>query len=239
VLGKQLAQSTAPSILSNVDTDFEAYSNDEEAIHLLAEAARIHDTTSEAALTGPEIEALRGLADTAEKAALLLWSIDTTTAADIAGDFGAPRLEVVRGEAYSLAIVRARVERHLRRIELALALLERRRGPEREISTRWLVRELCDLYCRETGQPITSNAVVDYSYKCAPQSPAGRFVMASVVALRPVESWRMDPDHLVAPRGPRFFHKGTLERMVHLAMREYVADHAPAGRRRGRPKRVQ
>jgi hypothetical protein len=238
-LCKQLAQSTTPDVVLNMDIGFEAYSNDEEAVHKLAEAASAHVSPSDEALSGPELEVLRGLADAAEKAAMLLRGIDTTSAADIAGDFGMARLEVVWDEESSFAILRARIERHLQRIELALARLERRRGPEAAISLRWLVRRLCDLYHWATGQPVTSSAVVDYSYKSAPQSPAGRFVMACAGALRPPDAWMVEPDHLVAKRRARLLHKGTLERMVHLAMREYVADHAPAGRRRGRPKRVQ
>jgi hypothetical protein len=71
-----------------------------------------------------------------------------------------------------LAVARGLIERLQSRAALALASLERRRGPERCESLRWFVWQLCDLYHRETGRRVTSNAVVECSYKGIAQSAA-------------------------------------------------------------------
>src|SRR5262249_51250687 len=74
-------------------------------------------------------------------------------------------------------------------VGLTLDRLTKRKGPERQVSLSWLVREACDLWTRETGEPVTSSAVRNGDYTGSPESPAGRFVLAVVKALQPCETW--------------------------------------------------
>jgi hypothetical protein len=112
-----------------------------------------------------------------------------------------------------------------------LTRLEQRRGPERCESLRWLVCQLCDLYHRETGRPVTSSAVFDYLYEGAPQSPAGKFVLAAAKASCPPRAGCATPISAVAQR---HVDREWLGRPVYFAMREYVALHRGSKRRRGR-----
>jgi hypothetical protein len=234
-LGDRLAESAPPNILLNMDIDdFEAYSNDGDAVWLVAEAAAPDGSM----LKGNVAGLMANVANAAEEAAVLFSALDTTTAGELVDGLELSRLEVVRDEEANFAMVHARIRRLGWRVERALARLERRRGPEPAISLKWLVWNLCDLYQRETGKPVTSSAVVDYTYTGMPQSSAGRFVLACVEALRPSEVWVEERDHLVAQNRVRNLDKYTLRRGVYFAMRGYVANQ-PAGRpRRGRPKRV-
>src|SRR5207248_182373 len=103
----------------------------------------------------------------------------------------------------------------------------------RAISLSWLVWQLCDLYHRETGKPVTSSAVADYRYTGTPRSPAGRFVLTCAEALRPPQAWTLQPDHRARPQGARI-SGAALERGVYFAMRKHVAGHPSTGSRRGR-----
>jgi hypothetical protein len=229
-LGEQLSQSAPRQLLLAVDAGFEAYSCDEQAVQQLAEAAFMLRHT----VDGLEV----GLIASAEDAAQLLSALDTTTSGSIADELILRPLNVTSEDEGNFAIVHARIERLLQRIELALARLKARGGPEPAISLIWLVGCLCDLYYRETGRPVTSNAVEDYRYTGTPQSPAGRFVLACVEALQPPLSWINDPDHQAPLRRARILSKAAVQRGVYFAMREYVARHRSQGPRRGRRKRV-
>ena len=96
--------------------------------------------------------------------------------------------------------------------------------PERALSLRLLVQDLCNIYERETGQRVTNSAVVDYTYTGEPQSAAGRFVLACIEALHPTAAWLMEPDHSVGQRIARALDKGTLKRRIYFAIREFVAN---------------
>jgi len=126
-------------------------------------------------------------------------------------------------------------------VGLTLDRLRKQGGPERQVSVSWLVWEACDLWTRETGEPVTNSAVRNGDYTGSPESPAGRFVLAVVEALQPSES-RM-PQHLRADAAVRARKLAASPayraRMVHFAMRDYVAHHPPPGARRGRPRAAQ
>jgi hypothetical protein len=126
-------------------------------------------------------------------------------------------------------------------VGLTLDRLRRQGGPERQVSVSWLVWEACDLWTRETGEPVTNSAVRNGDYTGSPESPAGRFVLAVVEALQPSES-RM-AQHLRADAAVRARKLAASPvyraRMVHFAMRDYVAHHPPPGTRRGRPRAAQ
>jgi hypothetical protein len=237
-LSKQLVFCLRP-IEHHVD-DFEAYSNDEEAVQLVGEAAINYGRMSGPASTTGDAKLMDDLGGAAEKARELLSALDTTTAGAVVIVW--PRLEFDGGaesDLTSFAIVCARIERLRRRAELTLAGLERRRGAERSESLRWLVWQLCDLYHHETGLPVTSSAVANNHYKSRPESPAGRFVLAAAAALRPSEAWAREHHHWVIGKRAHVLDKGGLERAVYFAMREYVARHSSSSGRRGRWKWVE
>ncbi|MFZ0922008.1 MAG: hypothetical protein WA020_03030 [Candidatus Acidiferrales bacterium] len=121
-------------------------------------------------------------------------------------------------------------------MKLPLAQLEQKGGPEPYISLYWLVWQLCDLWQRETGKKVTSNAVVKGGYTSKPQSQAGKWVVAAVKALLPSQRWREDHERWGIPIRARIFDEACRDRAVHLAMRQYVAAHPPPEPRRGRPK---
>src|SRR5262249_1662593 len=74
-------------------------------------------------------------------------------------------------------------------VGLTLDRLTKRKGPERQVSLSWLVWEACDLWTRETGEPVTNSSVRNGDYTGSPESPAGRFVLAIVEALQPCDTW--------------------------------------------------
>jgi hypothetical protein len=126
-------------------------------------------------------------------------------------------------------------------VGLTLDRLRKQGGPERQVSVSWLVWEACDLWTRETGEPVTNSPVRNGDYTGSPESPAGRFVLAVVEALQPSESWMAQ--HLRVDAAVRALRVAASPadraRMVHFAMRDYVASHPPPGARRGRPSGAQ
>jgi hypothetical protein len=126
-------------------------------------------------------------------------------------------------------------------VGLTLDRLTEQGGPERQISLSWLVWEACDLWTRETGEPVTNSAVRNGDYTGSPESPAGRLVLAVIEALQPSETWMAQ--HLRADAAVRALKVAASPacraRMVHFAMRDYVAHHPPPGARRGRPSGAQ
>jgi hypothetical protein len=126
-------------------------------------------------------------------------------------------------------------------VGLTLDRLTKRKGPERQVSLSLLVWEACELWTRETGKPVTNSAFRNARYTGAPESLAGKFVVAVVEALQPSKSWvadRLPPD--AAIRARKFAASPAARaRMVHFAMRDYVAHHRRPGTRRGRPRVAQ
>jgi hypothetical protein len=126
-------------------------------------------------------------------------------------------------------------------VGLTLDRLTKRKGPERQVSLSLLVWEACELWTRETGEPVTNSAFRNARYTGAPESLAGKFVVAVVEALQPSKSWvadRLPPD--AAIRARKFAASPAARaRMVHFAMRDYVAHHRRPGTRRGRPSAAQ
>jgi hypothetical protein len=126
-------------------------------------------------------------------------------------------------------------------VGLTLDRLTKQGGPERQMSLSWLVWEACDLWTRETGEPVTNSAVRNGDYTGSPESPAGRFVLAVVEAMQPSESWMAQ--HLRADAAVRALKVAASPayraRMVYFAMRDYVAHHPPPSARRCRPSGAQ
>src|SRR5207249_1024297 len=137
-----------------------------------------------------EAALLASIRDCAETTLLLLRSLDSTTESEVIFGAGpAAPLSVQAEAADSSAFIGTTLDHLRRHFEAALSSLERRKGPEPRPSLSLLVWELCNLWRRETGHPVTANPVRQGVYKSSPQSAAGRFVLAAVEALQPPPSW--------------------------------------------------
>ena len=167
------------------DTDLLAsYRADQAAVELLLETAT--DVSRALTRTGAAAEAkqVADIRDTAEAIWLLLQGLDTTTGAEVVIDASSPSLLSKMAEAVDpFTFICAQLDRLHHRFETALSNLEHKKGPEPRSSLTLLVCRLCDLWCRETGKPITANPVRQDTYTGRPQSAAGRFVLAAVEAL--------------------------------------------------------
>lgn len=166
--------------------------------------------------------------------------VDTTTEGAVVLDTELRPLDIAKtdqGDLIGFAIACARIKRLRCRVQEILTGLERRKGAERSESLPWLVWELCELYKSETGKPVTNSAISNGKYSSEPQSPAGRFVLAAVVALQPSEAWMREHDQWVRGQRARVLTKGGLKMAVLYAMRAHVAHHSPSNARRGRWKR--
>ncbi len=211
---------------------------DESIIELLYEAAvdvHIPVVRPQAAENARLMEAL---VKAAQKTLSLLCSVDTTTSFNMTmtPDYRDLTTTDTSGTDLSSAIC-ARIMRLSCRCSGTLNSLEQLRGPEKRVSLPWLVWELCEIWCRETGRSVTSNAIRGGTYTSKPQSPAGRFVLAAAEALQPSPTWRAEHKYFAAPVRARVVINGSgdLHRAMHLAMREYVACD-PSEKRCGRPK---
>jgi hypothetical protein len=232
-LSAQIAR-CASAVAPDVD-NYQAYRGDIAAVQQIGEAAVDVERLLHMAPTTRDVGLMAGLNDAAQRAAELLSALDATTGAAVALDSDCPALEIgadVATELIDVATVSARITRLQYRVEQVLARFEQRRGPERGESLRWLVWRLCDLYHSETGRRVTNSAVdasrcnyTGTNYTGAPQSPAGRFVLAAVQALHPSEAWAREADHWLAQRRARILNKHSLPRAVYFAMRDYVAHH--------------
>jgi hypothetical protein len=236
-LSRQLASSRG-SVEHDIDR-FQAHCVDEEAVRQVCEAAADDRLMTDASATR-DAELIDDLWSAAVNTSQLLSSLDTTTAGAIVLDAKLPPLEIAENDESDLigfAIAYARIERLRHRLAETLAGFERRKGAERSETLQWLVWQLCELYKRETGKPVTNSAVVKDHYTSAPQSPAGKFVVAAAAALRPSEAWMRDHSHWVRGMRAKILHKRGLERVVLYAMRQYIAHHSSSTGRRGRWKR--
>jgi hypothetical protein len=221
---------------------FEAYRHDDAAVQQLGAVASDLEGVRHA--TPSDAQVMADLSIAAQTAAATLCALDTTTAGAVAIDSECPALDVAADadDLNGFAIMYAGIARLRHRAAMTLAGLECRRGRERNESLRWLVWQLCDLYHGETGRRVTNSAVdvarCNYSgsnYTGAPQSPAGRFVLAAVKVLHTAEI----SVHAAAPRGDqRRTRSDNLAGHVYFAMREYVAHHPNPARCRRKPTKV-
>src|SRR5262249_17813972 len=132
------------------------------------------------------------LAAAAMKSLQFLQALDTNTACELSLSSyvqGPDALGPNVDDTNSVSIVFAWLQSAHLLFNQTLERLELKKGPIPRISLPWLVRELCDLWQRETGQAVTSSAVATGKYTGRPQSPSGRFVAAAVAALQPTAQW--------------------------------------------------
>ncbi len=187
-----------------------------------------------------DAELMVQIRDVAQSTFEFLSSLDSTTDAEVFME-AALSIDLIGGDASSagsFSNVCARLERLRRLFRLTVGRLEDQHGPAKGLSLPLLVWQLCDLWHRETGQAVTSSAVRDYVYTSAPQSAAGRFVLAAVEALRPPEAWMREHESPDAPVRAKIIMATRCDQAptVYVAMRDYVASHPPSGVRRGRRK---
>jgi hypothetical protein len=172
-------------------------------------------------------------------AASLLGSLDTTTEAEVVLDAGSAGLPAKNNSADPFITAFAAIERLRSRLELALSHLARQKGPESRSSLVILVWQLCDLWRRETGRPVTANPFSKGSYTGRPQSASGRFVWKAVEALQPSAAWIGEREPVEAGRAAIITGaQGFRVQAVHSAMRQYIAaDRTDSlAPRRGRPR---
>lgn len=237
----QLSRQLALNKSSCVDPIWGSYAGDERALEVLYEAAGDVRLELIRAQATHDAKLMEALAETAGKTLWLTSNLDTTTSSEMSIESDSHLEPIIADtiEADPLGVLCNRVMRLKRRFELSLKRLKRLRGPEPRVTLTWLVWRLCDLWQRETGQCVSSNAVREGKYTSEPQSPAGRFVLAAAEALQPSQAWLQEHEYQRTPARARVLIAGSghIARAVHLGMRKYVAQHPPANRnRRGRPK---
>jgi hypothetical protein len=173
--------------------------------------------------------------------AALLEYLDTTAEADIVLDAGSASPLPTTNSADPFITVSVAIKRLRSRLEFALSHLARRKGPEARSSLVFLVWQLCDLWRRETGRPVTANPVRKGIYTGRPQSASGCFVCEAVEALQPTAAWIGERESAEAHSRTATITgaRGFRVQAVHSAMRGYLAADQTdsAARRRGRPRK--
>jgi hypothetical protein len=138
---------------------------------------------------GSDFESVDRLHRLAERAAILLRSLDTTTDINLEiRSLALGRPEQADWPNGQLEFVVSRFRRLELRLSEELGRLSASKGPDPRTSLPLLVVRLCDLWTRETGRPVTVNPYVRGEYKGGPQSEAGRFVSRVVATLAPEPS---------------------------------------------------
>ena len=161
------------------------YSADKTAIDVVSETASdIRHTLASVGRTD-EANLIGEVCAAADTIVPLLWNLDTTTDGDVVIDAGSAGPVPADNSADPFIAVCAPVRRLCSQFELALTRLRRRNGPEARVSLGLVVSQLCDLWRRETGRPVTANPVRLGAYEGRPQSASERFVRADVEALKP------------------------------------------------------
>ena len=239
LLSEEFLQSRSAAGQSDVDPAA-FYSADKTAVDVMSETASDVRHTLVSVGRTDEADLIGEVCAAADAIAPLLWNLDTATDGDVAIDGGSAGPAAGDNSADPFVAVCEPVWRLRSRFERALAHLRRRKGPEARLSLGLLVSQLCDLWRRESGRPVTANPVGRGSYTGRPHSASGRFVCEAVEALQPTAAWIDEHEaagaHMRAAimTGP----PGARVQAVHSAMRRYVAADRgdPSAPRRGRPR---
>jgi hypothetical protein len=202
------------------------------------QAANIELSSQRSQYSTNDLNVLENICAAAGAAIDLISSLDTSSEGELLNDAFSTGLLIVKN---AFSVIDAPLFALKAQFGLTLDRLRRQRGPEKQLSMWWLVRELCDLWTQETGLPVTNSAVRNGDYTGSPESPAGKFVLAVVEALQPSESWM--GQHLRVDAAVRARKvaapPANQARTVYFAIRKYVADHRLPGARRGRPSAAQ
>jgi hypothetical protein len=205
-------------------------------------AANIELSERDAQHSADDLNILEKICTTVSAAIELIHSLDTSAESELFVDAVCTRLLVGKNaRGFDVFSVDAPLGRLKTQFCLTIDRLRDRHGPEKNLSLRWLVWQLCNLWTSATGQPVTNSAVRNGHYTSCPESPAGRFVLAIVEVLQPSEPWISQNLRADATVRARKFAASPADRArtVWFAMRDYVAGHQrPSCRRRGRPPGV-
>jgi hypothetical protein len=74
-------------------------------------------------------------------------------------------------------------------VDQTLCRLNERGGAEERVSLKLLVEQLCELWERETGRPVTAHGIIKLEYTQRTETEAGRFVTSAVETMLPESSW--------------------------------------------------
>jgi hypothetical protein len=74
-------------------------------------------------------------------------------------------------------------------VDQTLCRLNERGGAEERVSLKLLVEQLCELWERETGRPVTAHGMIKLEYTQRTETEAGRFVTSAVETMLPESSW--------------------------------------------------
>ena len=161
--------------------------------------------------------ACRNLKQAAERTLYMVEALDTATAAEIFEE------EVAKpGDKLAAGELSQRLTRHAALYSRTLERLKRGRGAESHNSVHILVWDLAYLWTHETGLPVTSNAVKDYSYTASPRSGAGRFIVTAFDILFQATSEMDDPARHPDSWVAKLNHPAARRRAVYFSMRKYV-----------------
>jgi|SRR5579863_4706934 len=183
---------------------------------------------------------LRRLRHAAERALGLFDLLDTTSAGEVLlafAGFDPNHIPPVPSAGDAYTTICARLARLRARVSTAREALSSRRGPHERTSLRLLVEQLCRLWLAETGTMVTSSAAVSGKYTGSPQSPAGRFIAATVEALLPSKAWLEEHASKTATAPTKIIMMSQAGRAtaINTMLADYVARH-PGPERRGRRK---
>jgi len=184
---------------------------------------------------------LNRLQQAVEKSKVLIEVIDITSELEILFATVEPGIVALRTEpdkTDSLEAVRIRLTRLQSRIVSVRKTLDRKKGPDKNASLTFFVWQLADLWLEETGEIATSSDSILTEYVGRPQSPAGRFIVAAVEAVRAPDAWFEEhlsmavskSAEIMMMRGP-----GARELAINTALAEYVL----SSLRRGGPAKTR
>jgi hypothetical protein len=109
-------------------------------------------------------------------------------------------------------------------VDQTLCRLNERGGAEERVSLKFLVEQLCELWERETGHPVTAHGMIKLEYSQRTETEAGRFVTSAVEAMLPESSWFDEHEFSRPIRATTFlpFWQADRARQILVIMRGFV-----------------
>jgi hypothetical protein len=110
-------------------------------------------------------------------------------------------------------------------VDQTLRRLNERGGAEERVSLKLLVEQLCELWERETGRPVTAHGVIKLEYTQRTETEAGRFVTSAVETMLPESSWfdeHSEFSQLIRAETFRPYRQADRARQILVIMRDFV-----------------
>jgi hypothetical protein len=110
-------------------------------------------------------------------------------------------------------------------VDQTLCRLNERGGAGERVSLKLLVEQLCELWERETGRPVTAHGMIKLEYTQRTETEAGRFVTSAVEAMLPESSWFDGHSEFSQPvRAETFrpYRQADRARQILVIMRDFV-----------------